>query len=174
MTIQGKKVLMIVASQDFRDEEYQKPRQILEKEGAEITVASSKKGKIKGMLGLTIAPDILLPEVRVSDYDAVIFVGGYGAQEYFTDPTAHKIAREAQRLGKITSAICIAPSILANAGILKGKKAASWSSEHSNLRVKGANVTGEEVEKDGDLITASGPAVAQEFGELLKESLGRR
>lgn len=172
--ITGKKILIVIASDKFRDEEYRHPRTVLEKEGAKITVGSSSLNISNGVKGMEkVKPDVLLKDVSVSDYDAVLFVGGAGAREYFTNPAAHKIAREMFNENKILSAICIAPAILANAGLLKGKKATVFSSEIDTIKAKGANYTGNPVEQDGKIITAIGPEAAYEFGNKIVEALMR-
>lgn len=171
MKISGKNVLMILASRNFRDEEYLEPRKVLEDSGADITVASSSLGVSRGMLGAQVRPDILLEDVDVADYDAILFIGGSGSSEYFNDPKAHSIAREAQDANKVLGAICIAPSTLANAGVLKGKKATCFASERANLVKKGATYTGRGVEVDGNIITSDGPGSAREFGETILEKL---
>ena len=163
---------MVIASNQFRDEEYQKPRQILEGAGVQVTVASSSLQEAVGMLGLKVKPDILLTDAKMSDYDAVVFVGGMGATEYWENPAAHALARDFYRAGKWTSAICLAPMTLANAGLLKGKRATIWSDAATDFQTKGVVYTGRAVEKDGKLITGSGPQAAEEFGRALVEALG--
>lgn len=170
-SLQGKSILMIIAHQDFRDEEYQEPRQIFDARGAKITVASSSLEVAKGMLGAQVKPDLLLKDVAVSDYDAIVFVGGSGAQDYWNDPVAHAIAQEAVAQGKVLAAICIAPTTLAKAGVLKGKNATVFSSEAEALKAGGANYTGASVERDGLIITANGPAAATKFAEEIAKTL---
>jgi len=172
--LSGKKVVMIIASRNFRDEEFQEPYNLLKESGAEVTVASSSLETAHGMLGATAKPDILIGDINVADYDAVIFVGGSGSSEYFDDPTAHKIAQEAASSGKVLCAICIAPSTLANAGVLKGKKATAFASEAGNLRAKGANYTGAGVEIDGNIITADGPGSAAQFAKAIADALAAK
>ena len=170
-TLSGKKVLMVIASNQFRDEEYQKPRQILEAAGAQVTVASSSLSEATGMLGLKVKPVILLKDAKMDQFDAVVFVGGMGATEYWENPTAHALAKAAYQAGKPTSAICLAPMTLANAGLLKGKKATIWKDAVGDFKTKGVVYTGKPVEKDGKLITGSGPDAAEEFGKALVEAL---
>ena len=170
--LSGKKILMVIAHKDFRDEEYREPRKVLEDAGAQITVASSSMNACKGMLGMQVKPDLLYTDARAGDYDAVVFVGGNGAQEYWEDPKAHAIAREADKAGKIVSAICIAPVILANAGLLKGKEATVWPSESGQIEGKGARYRKAGVVRDGRFVTADGPASAAAFGKKLVEALG--
>ena len=165
--IQGKSILMIIASKDFRDEELFHTREVLEQNGGKVTVASTTRETITGMLGKTAVADILLSEANQADYDAIVFVGGFGAQEYFNDSTAQSLARKAAKDGKVLGAICIAPSILANAGLLKGVKATVYESERDNLVRNGAQYTGDKVTKDGDIVTANGPEAARAFGKAL-------
>jgi len=165
--LQGKKILMIIASQNFRDEELFKPRELFIKEGMEVILASSSLEVSRGMLGGTAKPDILIGEVKVEEFEAIIFVGGIGASEYWNNPIAHKIAKEAVSLNKLICAICIAPVTLANAGILDEKKATVFRSEVKAIKKKGAIYTGKAVEVDGNIITAEGPQAAEEFGKSI-------
>jgi protease I len=166
------KILMIIASSDFRDEEYSVPRAIFEKAGYSVTVACSSLAESTGMLGMKVKPNITLDKANVDEYDAVVFVGGIGAKEYFADPTAHKIATATFAKGKVLAAICIAPNILANAGLLKCKKATC--NDSANLIKKGAIYTGKPVERDGKIITGSGPKAAKEFAETIFGSLNSK
>ncbi len=166
-----KKVVMIIAEKDFRDEELLDPKRILEEQGASVTLASTALRPATGMFGKEAKPDILVSEINVDEYDAIIFVGGSGASQYWNDPTAHRIAREAVQKEKILCAICIAPVTLANAGVLSGKKATVWASERGKLEAKGAAYTGNSVETVGKIITGSGPQAAEEFGRAVATAL---
>lgn len=167
----GVTVLMVIASSQFRDEEYQKPRQILEAAGAKVVVASSSLKEAVGMLGLKVKPELLLQDAKPEQYDAVVFVGGMGATEYWDNPTAHGFARAMAQAGKPTTAICLGPMTLANAGLLKGKKATIWKDVVTDFKTKGVLYTGAPVEQDGLLITGSGPDAAEAFGRALVEAL---
>jgi len=169
-----KKVVMIIAQDGFRDEELLEPKEILEKNGIEVKVASTSLSQAKGMLGAKVKPDILVSDINVRDFDAVIFVGGIGASQYWDDPIAHQLTLEAVNSNRIVAAICIAPVTLAKAGVLKGKRATVWSSEAGQLKAEGAKYTARPVEKDGNIITGSGPTAAREFAEeIVKALLGR-
>ncbi len=166
-----KKVVMIIAHTDFRDEEYQTPKEILSQAGAKVTTASSSLEIAKGMLGAKVKPDILVSDIKVKEYDVIIFVGGIGAQEYWDDPTAQRIAQEAVKENKVLGAICIAPVILANAGVLKDKKATVFSTVKDKLKAKGAKYSSKPVEKSGKIITAQSPKEAKPFAEQIKKTL---
>jgi len=164
-------VLMVIASNDFRDEEYLEPAEALARAKAGVAVASSSNEVAIGVNGHRVMPDLTLPEAKVADYAAVIFVGGAGSREFFDDPVAHRIAREAAEQGKFVCAICIAPSILANAGLLKGKEATCFPSERENLVAKGAKFVEQGVVRDGKIITADGPQSARLFGKAICDAL---
>ncbi len=167
-----KKIVIVIASSNFRDEEYQVPRDLLEKAGVKVTVACSKLQPSNGMLGLVVKPDVLLKDVTCADFDAIVFVGGAGASEYWDDPIAHKLAKEFADQQKPTTAICIAPVTLARAGLLKGRAATVWPDVLDEMKKQGAQMKSQGVVADGHLITADGPLSAAEFGKALVRALG--
>lgn len=165
-----KKILMVIAPADFRDEEYFETRKILEDAGNKVTVANSTGQPSKSMFGKLVKPDKSFYDVNAKDFDAIIFVGGSGTSVYFNNQQALNLAKEFNKSGKIVAAICIAPSILANAGILDDKKATSFPSERDNINAVGT-YTGKIIETDGKIITGSGPEAAKEFGKKIAEAL---
>lgn len=167
----AKKAVLIIASQRFRDEEFLEPKKILEDAGVKVAVASSSLETAVGMLGAKVMPNLLLKDVKAEDYDAVVFIGGGGAAEYWSNPTAHEVARKTLEKGKLLGAICIAPVTLANAGLLKGKKATVFQSEVDKIKTKGAIYTGAGVEEDGNIITGQGPSFAKAFGKALLSAI---
>ena len=171
--ISGKQIVMIIAPQNFWDEELIHTREELERAGGNVTVASMSTDTANGMFGATAKPDITLDQVNVDNYDAIVFVGGSGSEIYFDNPTAQNIAKEAHSKNKLLTAICIAPSILANANLLQGKRATVWAGDKyiNILRSKGANYTGESVTQDGRIITANGPEAARQFGRAIVENI---
>jgi protease I len=81
------------------------------------------------------------------------------------------LARDFYDSGKIVAAICLAPAILAKAGLLSGVKATCTPDEEENLVAGGAEYTGAPVEVDGKIVTGSGPDAARRFGEKIVELL---
>jgi protease I len=77
------------------------------------------------------------------------------------------LVKEANRAGKVVSAICLAPVTLANAGLLEGKRATAYPSAESFLKWKGAIYTGNAVEVEGNIVTANGPEAAEEFAQAV-------
>lgn len=172
MDISGKKIVMVVAPEDFRDEEFFDPKEVFESAGAEVDVASKGVKTAKGKLGASADVDVDIREVDANAYDAVVFVGGPGSSVYFDDRDALRLAKDSYSLGKVTAAICIAPSILANAGVLEEHKATCFSSESENVNRKSKGYTGDPVTVDGNIVTANGPAAAKRFGEEIVKLLG--
>jgi protease I len=170
-TLSGKKIVMIIAPQNFRDEELFEPKQILTEKGAEVKVASASLETAGGMLGAEVNPDMLISDIKPDQWDAIILIGGTGSSVYWDDSSIHSMLNEAVKQNKIVGAICIAPVTLANAGILSGKKATVFSSEVQKLKDKGAECTGKDVERDGNIITATGPQAAREFGNAIAQAL---
>jgi len=166
--LSGKKVAIIIAFRDFRDEEYFIPKQILEEAGTQVFTLSASLGQAIGKLGGDTEVNVLINEAKAADYDAILFVGGPGAAKHIDDPAWHKFAKEAVSSGKVLGAICAAPAILAKAGLLSGKKATVWNAPLDKSGVKilkegGAVFQQDSVVTDGKIITASGPEAAQDF-----------
>lgn len=174
--MQAKKVLMVIANNKFQDYEYSKPRAVLEGLGCEVEVASSKGGECVGCFGLRVSDSKSIAEVSGGSYDAVVFVGGPGAPEEFlgNDEYLH-LAKEA----KIIGAICIAPMLISDSGVVKGKKLTSWNRDADKqkkyIEGNGGIFVDQPVVVDGNLITANGPESAEEFGKALaREILARK
>jgi len=168
------RALMVIAPETFRDEEYAHPKEVLEGRGVDVDTASVRRGPCRGRFGLTAEANLGLSEADPADYDAVIFVGGGGAEIYFDDPVAHALASGAYGLGRIVAAICIAPSVLARAGLLAGRQVTCFESREQDLKTHGATCTGRPVEVDGTIITANGPDAAYDFGEALADAIAPR
>jgi len=165
-----KKIAMVIATNGYRDEEYDVPKEHFLKNGAKVTTVNSNGTTSKSMFGKTAEVDGSIHDINPDDYDAIVFVGGTGAAEYFTNTKATDLAKKFNEQGKIVAAICIAPSILANAHILMGKKATAYPSERENINAEGT-YTGSPVEIDGNIITASGPDAAFQFAEAIVRAL---
>ncbi|MFA5117505.1 MAG: DJ-1/PfpI family protein [Candidatus Omnitrophota bacterium] len=166
-----KKAVFIIAQENFQDDEFAKPLEALKARGISVTVASTKLQEATGTGGMKAKPDMLLKDVAAEDFDAIVFIGGPGAAQYLDDPVAHKLAQDGVAQNKIVGGICLAPVILTNAGILKGKKATVYPSEADKLKSAGVDYTAQPVEKDGKIITADGPGSAGDFGEALAYAL---
>lgn len=169
----AKKVLFVIAPENFRDEELLKPKKILESKGFEVEIASIKTGKAIGMLGAEVEVEKVVYDLDPLSYDAIVLVGGIGASVFFSDEKLQEFFKMAYENGKIVAAICISPVTLARAGLLKGRKATVWHGEAEKIKEYGAKYTASDVEIDGKIITANGPEAAEKFGEALVKLLER-
>jgi len=174
--LENKKIAMIVAFKDFRDEEYFVPKEILENAGAEIKTASNKMGRAIGADGGDVEIDLLVENLNPTEFDAIVFTGGPGCLENLDNENSYRVVRETVSQNKVLASICISPTILAKAGILEGKKATVWSSPMDRepvriLKENGAIYQDKPVVVDGKIITGNGPGAAREFGETIVEVL---
>lgn len=164
-------ILFVIAPKNFRDEELLEPLHAVEGSGRPVLVASTRSGACVGVGGTSVEAQLALAEVDPMQLDGIVFVGGPGARVLFDDPEAHRLARELFDAGKLVGAICIAPVILARAGLLRGRRATVFESETSALQEAGARVEPLGVVTDGTLITARGPREARDFGKALVKAL---
>ena len=165
-----KKILMIVAPERFRDEEFFEPRGVFEKNGFEVTVGSTCLGKAAGVLGGSVDVDVLIDEVSADPFDAIVISGGGGSKVFLWDnPKLHALLNDAFSKGKVVSAICISPVVLAKAGLLKGKAATIFNAEDAIAAMvqSGADLKPEAVVRDGNIITGNGPECSVSFGESI-------
>jgi protease I len=166
-----RRAALIIPGENFRDEELFDTKRVLDAAQVETVIASTRIGIVRGTLGNVTEAKALVNQLRVDDYDAIVFIGGTGVVEYVNNPIVMNIARETVRKGKILAAIGTAPTILANANVLAGLRATSFLSEREILVQAGAEYTGAPVEQDRLIITASGPAAAVMFGRAIADAL---
>lgn len=172
--LEGIRVLSVISPQNFRDEEYLEPRKILESEGAIVKVASTSLDEAKGMLGLKVKPDLSLTDVDVTDFNAVIVAGGSGTPQYlWGNSLLHYILKEAIKQSKVVAAICLAPAILAEAGLLKGLTATVFPSSDAiaKLRNGGAKYVDQPVVVEEKIITGRDPSAASVFGKAVAQAI---
>ena len=165
-----KKALIVIAPQGYQDVELDGTLRGLRSAGFESVIASTEAGPCTGKFGGVQEAVLGMRDVAVADYDRFAFIGGPGAAVLAEHPDALALARGIAATGKVWGAICIAPTILAAAGLLKGKKATVWDAGGEQIRFlekHGAVYTGEAVTVDGTLVTANGPKAAEEFGKTL-------
>jgi len=170
-----KKALLIIAHKDFRDEEYFIPKQILEENGIRTKTASDEKGIAIGRFGGEAEVDLSLNEIDINNFDAIIFVGGSGATEFLDNEISYNIIKEASK-NKILAAICIAPTILAKAGVLNDKECTVWSSNMDKSAIEtikqgGGKYTGKGIAIDQNIITGENADFAEPFAKAILKAL---
>ena len=144
---------------------------ILRRAGVEVTTISIMGRKeIHGAHQITVLADALYEVVNFDELDGVVLPGGMPGT---TNLGAHEGVKEQitafAEQGKLVAAICAAPSVLGENGILKGKKATCYPGFEEKLL--GAEVTFDEVVEDGNVITSRGMGTAIPFALRLAEYL---
>ncbi|MBE6475846.1 MAG: DJ-1/PfpI family protein [Actinomyces succiniciruminis] len=134
--------------------------------GDSLTVTSSHQ--------VVLTCDALLAEVNLADYDLVFLPGGIpGTPNLKADPTVTAEVTARMRAGRPVAAICAAPSILAELGLLQGRDATSNPNFMKVLAEHGARTSEAAVVVDGELITSRGMGTAIELGlEIVRHFLG--
>jgi len=174
--LKEKSIVMIIAFRNFRDAEYFVPKEILEEVGVEVKTVSNQKGIAIGADGGEVEVDLLISELNPAEFDGVVFIGGPGAIQYLDNENSYKVAQETVSQNKILASICVSPVILAKAGVLSGKRATVWSSplDKSPVRILEKNEAiyqEKSVVVDGKIVTANGPAAAEEFAKAIITAL---
>ena len=133
-------------------------------------VALDGASEIAGSHGIAVCADKAFGDVNVDGYDALLLPGGQpGTKNLGNDERVLSLLREFNRAGKLTAAICAAPTVLAKAGLLEGKRATCYPGLEGKLT--GATPGAEAVIADGTVITSRGVGTAIPFALSLVEYL---
>ena len=174
-----KSVLLIIASKGFQPIEYGVTRKALEDENIKVYTASDAKDKLGNAIssdGSPVKVDYIIDDVEIKDFDGIFIIGGSGAMEHLDNERTYRIIEETDRaLNKVYGAICISTRILAHAGVLDGRHVTGWDDDvklKGILDDYGAQYIAEVgVVVDRNIVTATGPTKAQEFGEAIVKVL---
>lgn len=164
--------ILIVATDGFEEWELFGPREILQKRGAEVVLASPKRDPIQATVhddpGKTIRPDLTVDEALADDFDALILPGGVRNPDHLrTNARVIQVIKDFAEQGKPIGAICHGPWLLVEADLLRGRTATSWPSIRTDLRNAGANVLDEPAVTDGKIVTSRNPQDVEEFTNAL-------
>ena len=143
---------------------------ILRRAGISVTLAGLTAGALRGSRGVMLLPDTTLDLALKHNYDMVVLPGGQpGTNHLKADARVLKLVQQMAQQEKYVAAICAAPSVLATAGLLDGKRATCFPTCLDNFpRV---NLQAGAVVEDGKLITSRGPGTAMDFALILVERL---
>ena len=132
------------------------------------TVSISDDYMVAGSHGINVQTEDLFDEVNFDEFDMLVLPGGMpGTTNLEAHPGVKQVVRAFCEGGKYVGAICAAPSILGNMGLLKGKRAICYPSFEEKL--SGAVLVKAPVVQDGNIITSRGMGTAIDFGLKLVE-----
>jgi 4-methyl-5(b-hydroxyethyl)-thiazole monophosphate biosynthesis len=148
---------------------------ILRRAEVDVVVAGLSDGPVKASRGTNVLPDMSLDDALQQDYDMIVLPGGMpGASNLNDDARVHELLKKMANSGKFTGAICAAPMVLGNAGVLDGKRATSFPGFVDQMDLPTVDYTGVPVERDGKVITSRGAGTALDFAlELVDALVGR-
>ena len=145
---------------------------VLRRAKVEVTLASLSQNMVEGAHSMKIAPDKSIDDVKIDDFEAVIVPGGNpGYKNLRNDPRMINLIKKAFKSKIIIAAICAAPAVLSDAGILNGKLCTIYPGMEDELEKGGGIPKQEIVVVDGNIITSKGPATALPFALRIAEKL---
>ncbi len=167
MELNGKRIA-ILATNGFEQAELEIPRDRLKKSGATVDIVSLAPGEIKGWdkkdWGRPVNVDKTLDEVSAADYDAVVLPGGQINPDLLrVEPKALGFIKEIFDAKKVVAAVCHAPWLLIETGIVKGRKMTSFKSIETDVANAGAKWEDSEVVVDQGVITSPEPRRSGSF-----------
>ena len=175
MQITGKKIA-ILATNGFEQSELEVPRDRLKAAGATVHVVSPEKGEIRGWQmkdwGRPVKVDKALDEVKADDYDAIVLPGGQINPDLLrVNDKALKFIRAFYDQKKIVAAVCHAPWLLIETGIIKGRKATSYKSIKTDVINAGGKWEDSQVVNDQGVITSRNPGDLEAFSAKIIEEV---
>ncbi len=165
-----KKALLIIAHEGYQHTEYSVTKSQLEQSDIAVEIASNLSGSAIAHDGSTTHTHLLLTDVIVGQYDAIIFIGGPGAMQHLDSEISYDIAIQATQDNIPLAAICVAPRILAKARVLAGRQATGWDGDgqlNDLFLLYGVEYVADDVVVDNNIVTANGPHAAAEFGRKI-------
>jgi deglycase len=164
----------ILATDMFEQVELVEPRKALDDAGAETEIVSLESGEIQGFNHYdkadTFPVDKTVDEVTADDYDALLLPGGVGNPDTLRmHGNAVRFVRSFFEAGKPVGAICHAPWMLVEAGVVRGRPVTSWPSLKTDIRNAGGDWQDKEVIVDDGLVTSRKPDDIPAFNEKIIE-----
>ena len=168
------KRIAILAADGFEQVELEEPMQALEEAGATVSIVSPAGDKIQGMhhadKGDKFEVDLLLEFAQPEEFDALLIPGGLMNPDTLrSTPAALNFTRAFFDAGKPVAAICHAPWVLIDAGVVRGRTLTSWPAIQTDVKNAGGNWVDEDVVVDNGLVTSRKPADIPAFNRKMIE-----
>jgi protease I len=171
--LNGRRVAILV-DKGFEQIELERPMQALKDAGAQVDIVSPQKGKVKAWdetdWGQEFPVDVTVDKANPDQYDALVLPGGVMNPDYLRqNPKAVEFVRGFFEMGKPVAAICHAPWMLIEAGVVQGRTLTSYPSLQTDLKNAGANWVDQEVVVDNGLVTSRNPKDIPAFNRKMLE-----
>lgn len=157
----------VILAEGFEEVEAIAPVDLLRRAKIEcVTVSLAREKLVPSSRNIPVMADRSWEEVDFDEFDGVVLPGGLaGTERLLADVRVEALLKQFAQAGKLTAAICAAPTVLAKAGILEGRRAICYPGLEEKLT--GALVSCEEVVRDGTVITSRGMGTSVPFGLAL-------
>ena len=153
---------LVIIVEGFEELEAVGPIDCLRRAGVDVTIAAAGKDlQATGRNGITLRADACLDDLEDIEYALVVLPGGPGHTRLRSDPRVIERVRKQAAAGRWVAAICAAPTILHEAGILAGRK---YTAHHTIADELPDIITDRAVVTDGCVVTSRGAGTAVEFG----------
>jgi protease I len=171
--LNGKRIA-ILATDGVEQVEMTEPRKALEAAGAKTELVSPAKGQLQAWRhmdkGDKFPVDVELDAADPNNYDALVLPGGVANPDRLrTMPKAVQFVKSFFEQNKPVAAICHAPWMLVEAGVLRGRTVTSWPSLQTDLKNAGAKWVDREVVEDDGLVTSRKPDDLPAFNKKIVE-----
>ena len=163
------KTIFVFLAEGFEEIEALTPVDVLRRAGLSVqTVSVMDEQVVAGAHGVPVLADKMFAEINPEDAEMILLPGGLpGATNLDAHEGLSRMILDFAAAEKPLAAICAAPLVLGNRGLLQGKKATCYPGFETYLQ--GAEYTAALVEKDGNIITGKGPGAAMEFAFAIVE-----
>ena len=151
------KQVAVLVEESYQVLEVWYPYLRLREEGIKTVLVGTGKKEYKSKEGYPAVEELAVQKIKADDFDAVVIPGGWAPDFLRRYPEINAFVRDMYDKGKVVASICHGGWVLASAGVLKGKKATSFSAIKDDVINAGAEFLDKEVVVDGNLITSRNP-----------------
>ncbi len=163
--------VLAILPEGFEELEAVAPIDVLRRAGCSVTVAALGPGiHVTGRNGITVHADTPIDSLpaETPPFDCLLLPGGPGVQHLRASPAVRELVVRHHAAGKLLAAICAAPAVLHDTGLLAGRRYTAHPSVASELT---AILADERVVRDGNIVTSRGAGTALDFGLALVAAL---
>lgn len=163
--------IAFVLADDFEDSEFGTPKAALVEAGYDVDVIGVDSGVVTGKNGTEVSITTVVTDADVADYVALVIPGGFSPDHLRMNGDIVDFVQQMAARDVPVAAVCHAPSLLIEAGLVDGRTMTSWPSIRTDLRNAGADVVDEEVVVDGRFISSRNPDDLPAFSAAIVEQL---